>query len=393
MSSGQIVGGRVLIAGDDDPRAANVSWSGPSITSVEAGEAEATELETIDASEALVLPGLIDLHGDAFERSLMPRGGVEVDVDLALIDNDHQLMGAGITTSFLSATDSWEPGLRSRHTLRRLMAAVQRRQGGPRLLVHVRHEQCNVADADELIEWIDKGAVHMLSFNDHTPGGIELVNDGVSNKMVERSGATHEELERLQATAIERRSVGAEIDRRLAAAARRAGCPTASHDAHSQDDLQRDTALGVAIAEFPTSIELARLYHANDVEVLLGAPNLVRRRSHLGNLSVMEALKAGAGSILCSDYHYPSMLQGPFVAAAETDLTFGQAWALGSANPARAAGLADTGRIEVGARADLVVVEPPAGSAPARVRAMIVAGEVLMLSRPITNTRQGATQP
>jgi hypothetical protein len=42
----------------------------------------------LDARDLLVLPGIVDLHGDAFERQMMPRPGVDFPVDVALIDSD-----------------------------------------------------------------------------------------------------------------------------------------------------------------------------------------------------------------------------------------------------------------------------------------------------------------
>ena len=39
----------------------------------------------LDAGGLLVLPGIVDLHGDAFERQMMPRPGVDFPVDVALV--------------------------------------------------------------------------------------------------------------------------------------------------------------------------------------------------------------------------------------------------------------------------------------------------------------------
>ncbi len=62
-----------------------------------------------DASGLLVLPGLVDIHGDAHERQLQPRPGVDLPVGLALRDSAAQLIAAGITTAYLGVTLSWEP--------------------------------------------------------------------------------------------------------------------------------------------------------------------------------------------------------------------------------------------------------------------------------------------
>ena len=356
-----LVGGQVLMPTNDELVPGTVVWDETGIVDI-GGPELATQLdrattELIEVAGRWVLPGIIDLHGDAFERCLMPRPGVEIDIDLALADNDRQLLAAGITTAYLSATDSWEPGLRSRATLRRLVEAIDRRAGGPDVRLHVRHERCNTDGHDELSALVSDGSIELLSYNDHTSDRA----DRISMTQIQRTGLSGEALGALQVEWAATRSVGATQERELADLARSAGCPTASHDPDQLEDLERDLALGVAIAEFPTSIELAERYRAEDIPVLLGAPNLVRGGSHLGNLAVADALAAGAGDILCSDYHYPSLLQAPFTAAEAGLLPFGEAWSLVSANPARAAGLSDRGQLAPGRRADVLVVDPPSG--------------------------------
>src|SRR5262249_26358689 len=66
----------------------------------------------IDASGCIVLPGIVDIHADAFERQLMPRPGVAFPIDIALADSDRQVISNGITTIYHGVTWSWEPGLR-----------------------------------------------------------------------------------------------------------------------------------------------------------------------------------------------------------------------------------------------------------------------------------------
>ncbi len=363
----------MLSAGEDETRVRTLRWTRGTV--VDADESAAAT--PYDADGALVLPGIVDVHGDAFERSLMPRSGVFADVALALVDNDAQLLTSGITTSYLSATDSWEPGLRSRSTLRRLVEAMNRRIGGPDVRLHVRHERCNTNRLDELLDWIADGTVSMLSYNDHTPGGIAHIDAKVGHGQVRRSGVAEAELQSLLDAAVVQRAGGLEQERRLAAAARRVGCVTASHDSSSIDDLRRDVELGVSIAEFPMTVDLAREYRERGFAVLLGAPNLVRGSSHLGNLSALGAFEAGLDPILCSDYHYPSLLQAPFALADSGIVGFAEAWAAVSKGPARAAGLHDRGELGPGTRADIVVVRPPEDGRPARVTAAFVAGRLV----------------
>ena len=391
-ASGSISSGCVLSADGRALDGATLHWSDGLITAIQSvadarpstahrSGAEETGA-AIDASGCWVLPGIVDLHGDAFERCLMPRSGVSVRTRAALADNDTHLLAAGVTTSFLSATDSWEPGLRSRETLRTIVAALASRPaGGPDVRLHVRHERCAVEHLDELGRWITDGTISFLSFNDHTPGGIAHI-EGLSASQVARSGVGHDELDRLLRQAVEARPIGLAQEAELAASAHAAGCPLASHDPSTEADFHRDAELGVAVAEFPMTIDLASRYRREGIDVLLGAPNLVRGSSHLGNLSVRDAVAADACSMVCSDYHYPALLHTPFVLGECGLAAMPAAWALVSSAPAAAAGLVDRGALEPGRRADVIVVEPPNGPEDVPVvRAVVGAGRVL-LHRP-----------
>jgi alpha-D-ribose 1-methylphosphonate 5-triphosphate diphosphatase len=91
----------------------------------------------------------------------------------------------------------------------------------------------------------------------------------------------------------------------------------------------------------------------------------------VGNLSALDGVRAGVVDILASDYYPAAMLQAPFRAFREGALDLAEAAALVTANPAKAAGLHDRGRIEAGLRADLVLVDD---AAYPRVRATLRAG-------------------
>ncbi len=87
----------------------------------------------------------------------------------------------------------------------------------------------------------------------------------------------------------------------------------------------------------------------------MGAPNLVRGESQWGNLRTADAIEAGVVDALVADYHPPSLLAAVFI---DTGEPLPERVARVTAAPATAAGLTDRGRIEPGARADLVVVDP-----------------------------------
>lgn len=328
----------------------------------------------IDARGLLLLPGIVDLHGDAFERALQPRQGVGFPAPLALAECDAWCLAAGITTPFISITDSFEPGLRSRDTLRGLLALIH--GGAPLatdLRVHVRHEVCLVDDHAELVEWMERGRVHLLSTADHLPAPDQPAKVArFAASVARRSHLGQAELDRLIAGAAAQRALGRQLEAELCALAQRLGIPLASHDDASPAEVDASVARGCSICEFPASAATARHARTRGAAVLLGAPNYVRGGSHLGLMGVAEALREEVVDALCSDYHFPSLLHAPFAMARRGERPLAEAWELVSTRPALLADLPTKGRIAPGRDADLLLVEDrPAGP---RLRGVWVGG-------------------
>ncbi len=345
-----------------------------------AEEREDAARVVIDADGLLVLPGLVDIHGDAFERQIMPRPGVGFDLELALDDTERQLAANGITTAFHGVTCSWEPGLRGIATVRRLIRALSARKGTPiDTRVHLRHETFNLDAEAETVEWIEAGLVHMLAFNDHMNGTLkDRFRPEKKAKMVERTGLDADAFDAL----VERvHAREADVDAsvaRLARAARAASLTMLSHDDRSPAERTRYRDMGASIAEFPITEETAAAASQAGDPIVFGAPNVVRGGSHTGCPDAAAMVEAGFCTVLASDYYYPALLAAPFVLAARSGRPVENYWPLVSENPARAAGLIDRGRIEPGMRADVVLVDP-CGPRPAVV-ATIAAGRLVHLS-------------
>ena len=133
------------------------------------------------------------------------------------------------------------------------------------------------------------------------------------------------------------------------------GLSIASHDDATLAHVQESASLGMAIAEFPTTLEAAKASHSLGLSVLMGAPNIVRGGSHSGNIAAAELARLGVLDILSSDYYPASLLQAALqLADLDNDYDLAKAIATVSLNPARAAGLDDRGEIRTGLRADLV---------------------------------------
>ncbi len=339
-------------------------------------DAPAPSARSIDAAGLLVLPGIVDLHGDAFERQIQPRPGVDFPMPLAVAETEAQLLANGITTAFQGVTLSWEPGLRSAATWSALLDALDAARPGTLcdMRVHMRWEAFNLDALDMAVADIEAGRVHLLAFNDHTPNILRRAADPVTAaKYSERANMTAPAF-RAVAEAVAARAAEVPAARhRIAAAARVAGLPMASHDDDTVEARDGFRILGARICEFPMAEPVARAAVAAGDWVAMGSPNVVRGGSHLGWASAAAMAEAGLCRILTSDYFYPALAQAPFVLAGRGVLDLPSAWALVSAHPAEAAGLHDRGTLSPGKRADLVLVEP--GPLP-RVVATIARGRI-----------------
>jgi alpha-D-ribose 1-methylphosphonate 5-triphosphate diphosphatase len=367
-----IAGGRTLV--DGALVETSLRTSGLDIGALDAEHGRAAL--HIDASGLLVLPGIVDLHGDAFERQMMPRPGVDFPTDVALVDSDRQVIANGITTVFHGTTWSWEPGLRSAENARKLLDMIEalRPQLAADTRFHLRHETHNLDAEPEIIEWLREGRIDLFAFNDHSN-----IKPKKRNQSAERAGLSLEAFNELIDQVVARRpDVPASIAR-LAAAARGANVRMLSHDDNSPAMRQEFRALGAAIAEFPVNEETARDAAAAGDFIVFGAPNVVRGGSHTGWTKASDMIAKGLCTVLASDYYYPAQLLAAFRLAADGILPLAKAWDLISSGPARAAGLEDRGVLAAGRRADIVIIDDKAPLRP-RVVAVIAAGRLVHLA-------------
>jgi alpha-D-ribose 1-methylphosphonate 5-triphosphate diphosphatase len=336
----------------------------------------------LDAAGLLALPGAIDIHGDAFERQIMPRPNVRFDMNIALRDTDRQLAANGVTTAFHGLTWSWEPGFRGAESARIFVGAVESVR--PHCLVdhriHLRQETFNLDAEDEIITWLQHGKIDMLAFNDHLTGTIKVRHRPEKiGDMMRRTGLSEEAFLALVDQCASREHEVAGSIRRLTIAAKAADVPTLSHDDLDIESRTRLREIGIGIAEFPVTNEVAQAASLAGDEIVFGAPNVLRGGSHTNCPSAAEMVRAGWCTILASDYYYPALAQAPFVLEAQSGIPLATGWGLVSANPARAAGLGDRGTIANGARGDIVLMRRN-GAGSAEVVATICDGEIVFLS-------------
>ena len=323
-------------------------------------ETPARAARCFDATGLLVMPGLVDIHGDAHERQFQPRPGIGFPPALALRDSAAQLISCGITTAYLGVTLSWEPGLRSLGAWRGMKDALREMKGGAAtdLRVHLRFEADNFDALDDALADIASGDVHLLGFNDHTPSIVKKLNnlDEVA-KYAGRAGMKADAFMALAQSVYARRAEVPAARAQLAEAAIGAGIPMLSHDDDSIERRALFRAHGARICEFPITEEVAANARTVGEAVVMGAPNVVRGGSHLGWASAAPLAERGLVNVLASDYFWPAMMEAAFIMAERGVLDLPRAWALVSRNPAQACGLDDRGQLEAGLRGDVVVVD------------------------------------
>lgn len=370
MSGWRITGGELLSPGGFGPATLALSHG-------RVAEVAAPGSRGFDASGAWVLPGIVDIHGDAHERGLQPRPGVGFAPDLALRDTAAQLLASGITTAYLGVTLSWEPGLRSLAMFRDLLAAT--RPGAPDMRLHLRFEADNLDALPDALAAIAAGQVSLLGFNDHTPGIAKKVSDPAQlAKYAGRGGVSNEAFAAMVEAALAHRPAVPGARAALAEAARAAGIPMLSHDDPDLAHRALFRALGAGICEFPLTETVAIDSRSRGEHVVMGAPNVVRGGSHLGWASAAPLAERGIVSVLASDYHWPALFEAPFVMLRRGVLDMAGAWALVSANPAQALGLSDRGALSPGLRGDALVVS--GGAEAPRLQAVFMAGELVWLA-------------
>jgi alpha-D-ribose 1-methylphosphonate 5-triphosphate diphosphatase len=338
---------------------------------------------TFDGGGRLLMPGFVDLHGDMVEREIAPRPNAMMPIDFGVHELDKKLASAGVTTAYAAvsfATESVYGHIRSLENTRAIIEGIKRLNGTLLIdhRVHARYEITNIDAAPALEALLHSGLVDMVSLTDHTPGQGQYNNlDSYIASISERRAVTREMAEEIVARRIALRHDSAEVDARLrdiVGLSLRHNLSLASHDDDSVEKVAEMHDLGVTISEFPVTLEAAEEARRRGLWTLMGAPNALRGTSMSGNLSALDAARAGLLTILAADYHPAAFLLGALKIAEASGGNVAKAVAMTGRNPARAAGLMDRGEIAIGQRADLIVVE--AGEVP-RIRATFRGGRVV----------------
>ncbi len=328
----------------------------------------------LDCMGDLLMPGLIELHTDNLERHIEPRPKVNWPHASAIIAHDAELASVGITTVFdalrvgsITSSKKMNYGEYARHLANEILDL--RSKGALKIshFLHLRAEVCSETLIAELAKFGPADRIGIVSLMDHTPGQRQFRDITQLRAYVcGKHGLSESEFEShvAEQVAISTR-LGQAHEAAAVAEARRFGAVLASHDDTTAAQVATSAQHGAHFAEFPTTVEAALACHAQDIKVMMGAPNLIRGGSHSGNVAASKLAEADLLDIVSSDY-VPSAL----LSAA---LLLGDLWgdvARGvrcvTQAPAQAAGLSDRGSLRLGARGDVIRVARVAGAAALR---------------------------
>ena len=329
----------------------------------EIGEGAAPETG-IDLAGDNLIPGLVELHTDHLEAHFAPRPHVRWHPLASVMAYDAQIAAAGITTVFdsLRAGSDADSASIGEDLIKLAEALDEARTAGHLRVDHRTHLRCEIA-CEDVIEQVEdfshRFPIHMMSLMDHTPGQRQFSDLETWRRFyMRRKPMSEEDADRFIRQRLELHATHAAPNRRrLIDIAGGVGAVLASHDdataAHAAEAVEN----GVAIGEFPTTLEAAEALHGAGIGVMMGGPNVVRGGSHSGNVAAEDLARAGVLDILSSDYVPASLLMSAFqLPQRAPNIDLPTAIRTVTLTPAEATGLGDRGAIAPGLRADLVRV-------------------------------------
>ena len=327
-------------------------------------ESQSRLAEAIDGDGGWLLPGLIELHTDNLDKFFTPRPKVDWPAHSAMSSHDALMVASGITTVLdaVAIGDVRDGGDRLENLEKMINAVEETQKRGLNRAEHRLHLRCELPHHTTLPlfeKLVGREPVSMVSLMDHSPGQRQYADRSKYRDYYQgKYHLTNEEMDKFEEEQMALAAAWSQPNRqRIAAICRERNIALASHDDATCEHVLESRQLGSVIAEFPTTIAAAQASRQHGMNILMGAPNIVRGGSHSGNVAAHHLAASGLLDILSSDYYPASLLDAAFRIADDEGnaFTLAQAIRLVSKNPAQALGLHDRGAIAEGKRADLVL--------------------------------------
>ena len=359
MSSETIFTNAVLVL-PDDLMIGTLAMRGDAITGITSGRSAAPG--AIDLDGDYLIPGVVDVHTDNLERQVLPRSLARWPSRSAMVAHDAQCAAAGVTT-ILDALCLGDLGFDTGRIQTFWDGVADLDALTPTGLLksqHYLHLRCEIPALDMLSCFdsvADHPLVRLISLMDHSPGVGQYADLEFYRNLRRRGGLDEATVDRRIAELREQRARVREPNRRtLLDRVRGRGIALASHDDRTVEEIAENARDGIRISEFPVTMAAAEAAKAAGMDVIAGAPNVVRGGSHSGNIAAADLLRSGWVDVFASDYVPPALIEAAFRVAREGMVGLPAAVAMITSRPAVLAGLTDRGRLAEGQRADLVRV-------------------------------------
>jgi alpha-D-ribose 1-methylphosphonate 5-triphosphate diphosphatase len=329
---------------------------------------------TWDVGGRFILPGVINLHDDGYERALQPREGVFLPPALVFHHMEWALAASGITSIYHAVSFDAGLFLRERTIAQAEQMAYDLLAFNQVDFAQLHHRilyRCDLRSAgafDSIIKVINNplaaAAGYYLSLNDHSPGQGQYARRQAEQHFWDLKARTeHVRAEQLEQVA--------QLVKRLSAVI------VASHDDDSAATVDALYERGIRVSEFPVNHEAAQRAKELGLPVIVGAPNIVRGGSHTNNVSALELVADHLADVLVADYAPSTLLHAIFMLVEQNILSLVEAVRLVTTNAARVVGLEQqTGSVMPGLAADLIVVEARSNPLLNLVQLMLVNGNV-----------------
>jgi alpha-D-ribose 1-methylphosphonate 5-triphosphate diphosphatase len=359
MTTETILTNAILVLPDETLHG-TVLVNGLTIVDVQPGRSHLTG--AVDCGGDFLIPGVVDVHTDNLERQVQPRSLARWPSRSAMVAHDAQCAAAGVTT-VLDALCLGDLGFDKERvqTFREGVVDLDElTEAGLLKAEHFLHLRCEVP-ATDMLDLFDPVAGHplirMISLMDHSPGVGQYANLDIFRKLRRQGGLDEDTVERRILEMQAHRARWRDPNRRaLLDRVRGTTIALASHDDRTEEEIAENVADGIRISEFPVTMEAALAAKRAGMQVIAGAPNIVRGGSHSGNVSAMDLVRAGAVDAFASDYVPTSLIEAAFQCAREDRISLPAAIAMISGHPARMSNLPDRGWLDAGLRADIVRV-------------------------------------
>ena len=278
--------------------------------------------------------------------------------------HDALMVASGITTVLdaVAIGDVRDGGDRLENLEKMINAIEETQKRGVNRAEHRLHLRCELPHHTTLPlfeKLVQREPVTLVSLMDHSPGQRQFANREKYREYYQgKYSLTDAQMQQYEEEQLALAARWSQPNREsIAAMCRARHIALASHDDATHAHVAQSHQLGSVIAEFPTTFEAAEASRKRGMNVLMGAPNIVRGGSHSGNVAASELAQLGLLDILSSDYYPASLLDAAFRVADDQSnrFTLPQAVKLVTKNPAQALNLQDRGVIGEGKRADLVL--------------------------------------